>query len=449
MQLKLEQVVALAPDTGTLQRARKLAIPSSFSAAGADARALWADVKGSGSPYQCFVDLQGPAYRCSCPVRKQPCKHVLALLLFAAEQALPAGEPPEELSAWLTRRDGAATRKTNPTTTVRDTTAQQKRAEQREEKIQRGLDELERFLEDAVRIGLAELSKRQNDSWDAIQRRLIDAQAPGLAARIDWMRRQMCAGPHWQEPVFQALLELHLLLSAYRNRDNLPIEWAADIREYLGWRRDTAEVAATPGISGIWWVLAQGIRYESGLYTQSIWLRETTTGQFALARQFAAEQNRDGLLGGLANGSLIDAQVHYYSAHTPLRALLIHDRSQAQPAADSEALQRLQASAYPDLDSALRAARAVQCRNPFAHEIPLWIDELRLVMAGDRFALADRDGRLLPLAKDYTQLWQLLAYTGDRPATLLVIFDGRTARPWALARQGRYRALDMNEGGHG
>ena len=42
-----------------------------------------ASARGSGkTPYQVSIDLAGPAYRCSCPSRKFPCKHALALLLL-------------------------------------------------------------------------------------------------------------------------------------------------------------------------------------------------------------------------------------------------------------------------------------------------------------------------------------------------------------------------------
>ncbi|MFC6750247.1 SWIM zinc finger family protein [Deinococcus aquaticus] len=46
---------------------------------------LWGECQGSGqTPYLTGVDLSGPAFRCSCPSRKFPCKHALALLLLHA-----------------------------------------------------------------------------------------------------------------------------------------------------------------------------------------------------------------------------------------------------------------------------------------------------------------------------------------------------------------------------
>jgi SWIM zinc finger len=51
---------------------------------------VWGLCAGSGKrPYQTVVDLTGPAYKCSCPSRKFPCKHALALLLNWADDGAP------------------------------------------------------------------------------------------------------------------------------------------------------------------------------------------------------------------------------------------------------------------------------------------------------------------------------------------------------------------------
>ena len=72
-----------APDASSLAAARKLATPGPWSETGSTDTLLWGKCQGSGkTPYQVSIDLTGPAYRCSCPSRKFPCKHALALLLL-------------------------------------------------------------------------------------------------------------------------------------------------------------------------------------------------------------------------------------------------------------------------------------------------------------------------------------------------------------------------------
>ena len=107
-----ERVLALAPDVPSQRTAQSLASgrawPVTGAAAGADA--VWGECRGSASaPYRAVVDLSGPAYRCSCPSRKFPCKHVLALLLLWSEGSVPddAAGPPDWAGSWLIARAAA------------------------------------------------------------------------------------------------------------------------------------------------------------------------------------------------------------------------------------------------------------------------------------------------------------------------------------------------------
>ncbi|NUO34795.1 MAG: SWIM zinc finger family protein, partial [Dermatophilaceae bacterium] len=104
------QVAGLAPDASSLAAARRLARPGPWSDTGSTDVLVWGKCQGSGkTPYQVSVDLVGPAFRCSCPSRKLPCKHGLALLLLwvdgsgsvadAAEAAAFAQEWAPERSA--------------------------------------------------------------------------------------------------------------------------------------------------------------------------------------------------------------------------------------------------------------------------------------------------------------------------------------------------------------
>jgi predicted signal transduction protein with EAL and GGDEF domain len=82
---------------------------------GASDAAVWGECQGSGSkPYQTQVDVSGagPTFRCSCPSRKFPCKHGLALLLLQAQtpQTFTAAEP-AWVSEWRASRQERAEKK--------------------------------------------------------------------------------------------------------------------------------------------------------------------------------------------------------------------------------------------------------------------------------------------------------------------------------------------------
>jgi hypothetical protein len=81
-----EQILKLAPDAVSAKAAQGLLAPKKWTSLGANESVLWGACQGSGAnPYQTQIDLAEPAFKCSCPSRKFPCKHGLALfLLFAA-----------------------------------------------------------------------------------------------------------------------------------------------------------------------------------------------------------------------------------------------------------------------------------------------------------------------------------------------------------------------------
>jgi hypothetical protein len=99
------QVEGLAPDRSSIQAARTLATPRPWSVTGCDDGAVWGDCQGSGGRlYQVIVDLVGPAYRCSCPSRKIPCKHALALLLLWAGGHIEPSQGTAAAEQWLDER---------------------------------------------------------------------------------------------------------------------------------------------------------------------------------------------------------------------------------------------------------------------------------------------------------------------------------------------------------
>ena len=106
-----EHILALAPDNSSLKAAQKLLTLSKWATLGADERALWGECQGSGSkPYLTRISLAEPAFKCSCPSRKFPCKHALALFLLHTEQteAFSTSDPPGWVSDWLAERSRRA-----------------------------------------------------------------------------------------------------------------------------------------------------------------------------------------------------------------------------------------------------------------------------------------------------------------------------------------------------
>ena len=117
MSLTLAKVEEIAPDQGSLSAARKLLNPRSWPVvAGSDAGLVWGECQGSGSqPYRVVISETDLGYKCTCPSRKFPCKHALALMWMRAEgRAIDKQPQPDWVNDWLARRRGPGTGRPAP-----------------------------------------------------------------------------------------------------------------------------------------------------------------------------------------------------------------------------------------------------------------------------------------------------------------------------------------------
>jgi hypothetical protein len=109
VKISLETVRELAPDQVSLTAAKKLLKPAKWPVLGQtpSLNIIWSECQGSGAnPYYSVVDAVNYGDKCTCPSRKFPCKHVLALLWQYAESGdnFADKEAPEWATEWLGRR---------------------------------------------------------------------------------------------------------------------------------------------------------------------------------------------------------------------------------------------------------------------------------------------------------------------------------------------------------
>src|SRR5215470_17577820 len=198
--------------------ASALARPERWRSLHMEGDAVWGEIVGT-APYRVACLPAEPAFSCTCPSQRsgrQPCKHALALLMtFArAPDAFAAAVAPAWVVEWAAARARRAARK--PVEEIVDPEAQARRVAEREARIAAGLDELERWLGDLVRNGLAGLDAKPYAFWDAPGARLVDAQAPGLARRVRGLYGAVSialgGNPTWPERLLERLGLLHLLV---------------------------------------------------------------------------------------------------------------------------------------------------------------------------------------------------------------------------------------------
>ena len=110
-----------------------------------------------------------------------------------------------------------------------------------------GVEDLRRWLRDAVRGGLGAGRLRSWDEWDAFAARLVDAQAPGAASRLRSLGGVAAGRPDgWPERLLSGLGLLHLLCEAHARGDGAVRD---DVRALLGFNVAREEVLAGPHVS--------------------------------------------------------------------------------------------------------------------------------------------------------------------------------------------------------
>jgi len=199
-----ERILALAPDASSAKSGRELANARKWQKLGHDERSAWGLCQGSGAnPYQTQIDLSEPAFKCSCPSRKFPCKHGLGLFLLLAgtQGAFTENTRPAWVDEWLSKRtqktEEKAKKREDAAAEPVDPAAAQKRQAAREKKVAGGLKEIELWLHDLVRQGLAAVQTRPYAFWESAAARMVDAQCPGVARLVREMGATASSGGGW------------------------------------------------------------------------------------------------------------------------------------------------------------------------------------------------------------------------------------------------------------
>ena len=435
----VQQAEALAPDASSLKSGRDLASPRKWVLLGRSEGAAWGLCQGSGKdPYQACVDLSEPAFRCSCPSRKFPCKHGLGLFILLAAQpgALPEGETPAWAAEWLIARAGRAEKKAERVaareTAPPDPAAQAKRAEQRESRVASGVDQADLWLRDLVRAGLSSAPSRPLSYWEGIAARMIDAQAPGLARLI-----RECSGVHlggegWQDRLLEKLSRLYLLLEGYRRLENLPEGLRAEVRAQIGWTFDQNELLSTgTGHRDRWLVTGQRTEEEDRLRVQRTWLLGRCSGRPALLLAFAA--GGQSLEPGPAPGTEFEAELVFFPGAWPLRAL-VRDRGPAEPA-------RPTTDGLDSIGAAVARYGEAVAANPWLECLPFGLSEVVSLREGERWRLLDTGGHALPVRGPEKPCWVLHSLSAGRPIPVFGEWNGDWFRPQGAFGAAGYVAL--------
>lgn len=428
MSLSLTKIEALAPDQGSLAAAKKLLKPSGWPTICEDGDGLiWGECQGSGSnPYRICVTEADAGYKCTCPSRKFPCKHSLALMWMRVEgtSQFSRGTAPGWVSDWLARRRGPSSAAAgdpkasiaavegeapeavvDPKAEARAAAARDRSRLARETAISGGIEELTLWLPDQVSAGAATFVTTSGTACRMMAQRLFDAKAGGLAVLVDSLPSRLMALPESRRSIaaVKELGAIHIIAEAYLRQELLPERLKEDVRQAVGWNttRETLLADETAEkVETTWRVWLTRVELQPDkLRRIETWLhgdgRDAVLIDYVPVSTGAARS-------GYAVGDTFSSEIVYYPSTVPLRALISRATSGCDLTDDPLAIpDRTLAQAFDEYGAALSL-------KPWLGDYPLFFKGARIRRAGTRFYLVDGDV-CLPINETQTDaVWPLL-----------------------------------------
>ena len=427
--LTTDQIHALSPDDSSSKAAKGLLAPAKWQMLGSNEVAIWGACQGSGSkPYQVIIDVAGPTFKCTCPSRKFPCKHGLALYLLRAQtqSVFTMGTPPPWVTEWLTARIERGEKKAAPTEAKpADPAAAAKREAKRLERMTQGANDLERWMSDLVRHGMADLPGKPTSFWREAAARLIDAQASGLANAVMQMEALVHTGEGWTQRTLVHMGRTQLLIEAMGRLEALQEPLRNDVRTACGWALEKDEVMKKGERVEDSWIV-QGVSYDENdrLWERRVWLQGVGARRDALLLDFAHGQRRYDQ--SFVAGTAIKAALVFFPAAYPLRALTV-----APPMTVSSIVPE----AAANWSDALESVALAMSGNPWLQRLPIVLQSVTPVRRAGRWFARDAESREVALKIAEDDGWQLLAISGGHPLRMFGEWLGDRLRPltaWQL-----------------
>lgn len=426
--LSAEQILALAPDDSSSKAAKGLLNPARWPTLGSAETTVWGECQGSGStPYQVVIDLGGPTFKCTCPSRKFPCKHGLALYLLRVQKegSFMVGDPTPWAMEWLNARQARAEKaeakkaRGEDAAGTEDPEALAKRERQRLKRILEGAAEVERWLHDLMRQGLADLPSRPASFWQAMAARLVDAQATGLGHWLRQIQSAAASGDGWPQRVLSRMGRLQLLLDAIGRLDELPEGLRHDVRTAVGFPMDKEDVLRLgERVSDTWRILGVSHEESERLWERRVWVRGAVSHRTALVLDFAHGQRRYDQT--FVAGTEVAATLSFAPGGFPLRALVVEIGSNAGAIGPLPAEE--------NWDASLNSVANALARNPWLTRWPFHGHAIPIRRDGGWFA-AESSSCSLKLRVGDDDGWQLRAISGGEAIPIFGEWSGDALRP--------------------
>ncbi len=450
----IEQILALAPDPNTAKRGQGLANTKKWLSLESNGRAVWGKCKSSGSAhYETAIDLKGPAFKCNCPSRKFPCKHALGLLLISSsvtDDFRITDDLPEDIQTWLQKRDAKASPKNKEKTEEDIQKSNERKAknfDKRMHLMQSGIKDLNLWIQDMIRIGLASINsssenistskvnyKTESNSelWRNISMRMVDAKLSGLGRKIREMALIQDSGSQWPSQMLEELSNLFLITKGFDKIEQLPSNLQKEILSLVGVNTPKDDLLEQKGIEDIWKVVGQfeHLNIDNAVVRRTWFLGEQTQ-KYALILEY--DYNNFGFPFHWPIGRIFKGEMIYYPSLIPLRAIIRNHEI------TENIIQEIEG--YTDISTFLQHYKNQINQNPWIIDYPIALSEVYPIYQQKQFFIVDQQEHALPLLHKENNGWKIMALSGGQKIDIFGEWTGEKINPLGIVAQNRFIAL--------
>ena len=408
----------LAPDTATADRAKKLINTKFWRTLAGNPSIIWGECKSNGlTYYKVAFQKKTQSFKCNCASRKSPCKHALALSVLLVDQPnefVVTEEIPVWVMDWLNK--GAPNGKiTSPEEEQAKTALRQKNYSKRLAQMVAGLDELENWLLDTLRQGIAALEQQPYAFWKEMAARMYDAKLGAIGKRIKGIPVLIGMDDIWPEKVLIELTAFYLLIRGLRKMEELPLNIQQDLLAVAGVSTRKEELFQYGQIvKDTWMVLGIVEGVEDNLNFRRTWVLGYETKRYGLILDYAF--GNAAYAANYSAGIVFVGKVVFYPSNAPLRVAVkdkqILDRN----------IKRL--IGFPSFPAFLEFYASNLAANPWQLSFPCSIENVTPILENGILYLIDQEQNRISVFNEEHSKWKLLAASGGYPINVFGEWSG-------------------------
>ncbi len=297
--------------------------------------------------------------------------------------------------------------------------ARDRNRSKRLQQMNAGFDELENWLGDVIRQGIANAAQQPPEFWEEIAARMVDVKLSRPARQLRQMAELSARQADWPDQMLDELSSLYLLSRAFRQYEHLPKVLRQEVIVQAGINLRREELLKEKGLQDRWQLIGRREGREDNLKLRQIWLQGQQSGRIALLLDFVYHrlEFKEHWPHSPPFATAFDGELVFYPTAWPLRAIV----------KSREMLKILPTEpvGFATLEEMLEAFAKALAGNPWLPGFPCYLHSVQAVMRRGEAQLIDAAAHQIPLQYDEPAVWKLIALSAAGPIGLFGEWTGR------------------------